>query len=443
MQNELDTLRSKNVDIHGRRVINASHAIHDHDYIIKRQLDEALAALQEEAEVDEGLGNVTVNFTPSRDNYGIVTLNEIKFIDLQTGALVPSIGKVISGLHVILAAVDENTTYVQRRVAFGTDEIADPAIISVGETLCSEGTFRDGDYILFNNNNPSPVPGLRSFEIGKILSGASSNQWTVERTPLDVLADTRRSYFGTAKSAQGSGINIYKVNLYNFEFSFRQDLWSTNELTLSGYPDKVEMVIPNRCVVGIAAAVYNRSGFGSWTNFPVGSKTNEAQSWELNGHPTPGIRTLNGAAYYIPAAGTLTEGKLSDFKLPVYDLSPYRVIYGYVQTPPIADTSDSALKVNVKYRTFVGIAESGEFIFDEVTIETIEWPSNSLFSWLGSEGEPRLRQTPYNPEQTLVCEPTDSKWPNYLLVPDGELYFEIETVGDIQAGADLMVVVGT
>lgn len=433
MEKQLTALSSLNVDMNGRRVINAKPSRHDHDYIIRQELDNVEQSVRQQilnitkppTVVPDDLTKYQLTYTIKRINYGSFSLDNII---LSLGGTQVNVGDVdIDGLYVVAACIDETN------LRGHTVLTAIPSLINSNVVVVTglPTNWNVGDYILINDE--STFLGIvYSYEIFKITAIVGPTV-TLERDGS--APGVFNSWFGTPKANHLGGYRAYKVDPINVAFPFKSNVF-INPTVRSGFAERADFIIPNSCVAGIYAAIYNDNGFGNWVSTGLATGKLLANSWE-SGDSTakcPGLRTLNGGAYYTGLAGTLTAGQEFDFDVRPNVNSPIRCVWGYLKTA--AQTAGSTTPVLT-----VQLIEINESTLAETVIETVEFYTGQLVSGNPSY-KPETRQLPYNPLTSLAGDTTTS-WPISILRGDRKYKYKVITVGADAPGTSLVMVVST
>jgi hypothetical protein len=436
VRDTLASLTSQNVDMSGRRTINAKHSRHDHDYIIKAELNNAVEQVKKiifqetKPPVKIDLGQFVLTYDVNRLNYGSLSLTDI--VITKDGEVANIADVPISGIYVVAACIDET------RLEDTQNEI----LIAAIPNLQNEITFTVvgiaptgwvvGDYIVINNRSIG-ITSSCSFEILKI-TAIVGPLVTAVRDGSD--ASEFFSWFGTPKSFHFGNLYAYKVDVLNFPFEFKSNVLY-NPSSKTGFAERADLVIPNVCVVGVAAALYNEDGFGRWTENLLSTGYLFANPWESGDSDSrcPGLRTLNGAAGYILTTGTLVSGTESDFTYRPNETMPVRCLWGYLGTA--AETTGSTDPV-----VTVEIIEINEATLVETVIEEIEFYTGEIVSGNTSYA-PETRQLPYNPKPDLIGDNASNNWPVPLLRADRRYKTKITAIGADVAGANLAIVLSS
>lgn len=433
LEKQLVALSSLNVDMNGRRVINAKPSRHDHDYIIRQELDNAVenirqqfVAIKPPTVVPDDLSKYTLDYVVKRINYGSFSLDEIA---LYLGSDQVNVSDVdVDGLYVVAACIDEVNLRGHTIIT------AIPSVVNTNVIVVTglPTNWSVGDFILINDES-SFLGIVYSYEIFRI-TNITGPAVTLERDGSD--AGTLTSWFGTYKANHFGGYRAYKVDPINVAFPFKSNVF-VNPTIRSGFAERADIVIPNVCVAGVYAAIYNDRGFGRWVSLSLATGKLVANSWESGDTDSrcPGLRTCNDGAYYIFTIGTLTLNAESDITIRPNSTSGIRCVWGYLNTA--AETTGSTDPVAT-----VQLIEIDEDTLVETVIETIQFYTGEIVSGNPSY-PPETRQLPYNPKPDLLDDNADYHWPIPAFSADKRYKTKVTAIGEDVAGEDLVVVVST
>jgi len=438
IRDTLTSLTSQNIDMHGRRVTNARPSRNDHDYIIRAELWNAIESVRQvvrdarpPAVID--IGKYQLSWTTERLNYGSFTLSDITIS--QNGAIVPMADIPVDGIYVVAACVDETRiTETQNEILAATIPGLDQTNTVVVTGLSPTG-WNVGDFILFNDRGLLGGLGLYAFEIFRIESIIGP---AVTLSRIDDEPGINFSWFGTPKSAHVGAFYAYRAEVLNFPFEFKSGILE-NPSSRTGYAERADIIAPNMCVVGIAAALYNSEGFGTWVSEALGTPLLGRQTWEGNNSDSisPGLRTLNGAAYYVSTNGTLSIGLESDISIRPNEDSPVRCLWGYLETAgvtTVAAATDAVVTVE--------IIEVDETTLVETVIETVNFVSGAIVSG-PTLYSPEDQQLPYNPDPSLTGDKASYTWPVPILDSSKRYKTKVTGIGADTSGASLVIVLSS
>ena len=429
LRNDLEPFLSAPViDIRGRRVVNASPAIHDNDYILRRQLPQFV---QEDLQIDtdpslEGLHVVSV---PKRLDFGALTLDDIR---VYNGDDIVDLSDItVRGLYVICPSVSEvdfSTQYTISEIADVSDEIT----VTLTAVNASPTALEVGDYIFINDY--TLVNGRYKYEILRI-DAINGSVYTLNRRSPHRLSDSE-AWFGTRRENHASGLIAYRIDPINIAFSFKSGLFA-NPSSKSAFAERVDCIIPNVCIPSYSVAIYNNTSISKWTTTTLWTTPTSTNSWETTDVISPGFRTLNGAVYHNPISGTLTQNQETRYSIPANDNSPLRVLYASVETAPeesAAASTDDILTVQV-----IEVDPSDD---SETVIETIGFRKSEKIS-----GDPLFkpedRQIGFNTLPNLLGESTSATWPPPYLKKGFRYKAKVTRVGADTAGSDLVVMLAS
>lgn len=308
-----------------------------------------------------------------------------------------------------------------------------------------------GDYILAND--PTVINNQCSYEILQI----------IDITPVDPTHATfklTRAQFGSTIGAH-TGVAFYRL----IPRVFTTDMQSNAGLqTVPFYwPSMTVPAITGFLPQGIVTLNFTPQIFLPGTEPP--------QVDPRNNPPTPGLRTMEGAAYInLGHLGILAVGQVATVRASVQAWQSIRTVYARVKSAPSGSTpysngvitdADACIVIYVCYVDPSGsvglvdtlVIDNGKFtsysptnvpdgrqmpfhfFFPFLTVNK-DWPPNRLPSVpiaLNGSGQlvKPLVNADVDPHSTV------------LLHPDGELDFIVAQVGTVTAGSDLTVVVQT
>lgn len=428
IRNQLTPLLSQNIDINRRRVINASPSHNDNDYIIRRELFDAIPP-----EVRRGVRQLTdlkqyqIEYNVKRINYGSLSLDNIDI--LKNGERINISDIDVDGLYVVAACVDEINFQTYQYHATGINIGSSAVEFSI--TFDSAPTnWEVGFYVVINNRIPNNIARFFAFEIFLITAiNGTSVTFRRDGSSIDILV----SWFGTPKTTHDGSFYFYKVDVLNFPFEFKSNILF-NPSSRTGYAERADLIIPNVCCIGVSAVLYNQGGLGNLKTTCLSTGLDTPNQWESGDSASrcPGLRTLNGAAYLLPTSGELSVDLESDWTIRPNDNSPIRCLWGYVDIAPV--TSGSILPVCT-----IQIIEINESTLVETVIETIEFYTGQLVSGLVAY-PPETRQLPYNPKPNLVGDLASNQWPIPALKSNRRYKSKVTAIGSNTPGSNLIVV---
>lgn len=452
--NQVDSWKSLNLDINRRRVINASPAEQDHDYIIKAQLDEIKEEVFKYTRKPSEAGPTKprdISFSVKRRHYGMITLEDIQAINKDGDASRDT--DSITELHCIVPSVDE-TDLLEGELTSPIDSSTDPHDINWNTTSGRlTSIFEQYDFLVMNNIEKSPDPDYRSYEIVQLTEKPGFNYGTIKRA-FNSITPTGEAHFGSKKSAHPAGTKFYKLEMKHFTLKVTADsLGTSSGQTPSRLPERFDMPWPSRCCAAVVAAFSNNDRFGNWKYVNLGSRIDLSgpQFAENDYPPAPGLRTLNGASYFIPSLGgcgglDLAVGGTADATIQAQDFASVRTIYAYVKIAPentaaTKDCLNPGIKIQVNLTKPWLLDDAGDPTV--IPLETLYIFHDEFKSYQEITDPPRKRQMPYMIDEDDACDTDMEAWPRPIVWQDGELDFIIEKVGDVVAGQDLMVIVQT
>jgi hypothetical protein len=337
------------------------------------------------AAVEEPLPGI-VMYTPARYEYGVFTIENVEALSNFHNLM---------GLYVNLVYIDELTTDVWVTIDTAIDETTDPVEVTVTpnpdrRTPPEVLDFEVGDYVIFNDQG--------KYECCQIID-ISENLWTLRRHYPGT--DPGRATFESFMNYHDPGTQIFKLQVREFPFPAPAGKWDD---PTGNIPGRFDMPIPAACVVCVVAAVWNRTGYGPWTNY------------NLSTTELPGLRTHVGGTYSFVVRGDLY---VVDQPVPaklVQLATPIRVAFATVVEAP------SGANVEVK----VVRIPAGETDWQELF--TLAIPDGKTQSWSSDDLDPYLRELPYG-----------GTWPVPWLAPGDQLGINIAQVGGTVPGTDLTV----
>ena len=316
--------------------------------------------------------------------------------------------------------------------------------------------FAVGDYVIWND--PTIVSSAYSYEIDQITSITPTDDThftcTLARS-TNPSSSAGPAQFGSLKNAHASGANFFRLI---------PKTWFVG-IDVAAGPQVLNLLWPNMTV---AAVLVGQGGQSSGTitvnlaplPYLAGTSTPNPRLTP----PSPGMRTMNGAAYCsLGASGNLTIGTTAAVRVPVQAWESLRTIYALVRTAPVGATTfngdaDAAIVIYVCYISTGGLVG----LVDTLVIDTGDLSSYN------STNPPDGRQMPYHADWTGITPNAD--WPPNLLpqltgaldangnlqlgfsistsafvtfAPDGVLDFIVSQVGTSTAGANLTLAVQT
>ena len=310
--------------------------------------------------------------------------------------------------------------------------------------------FGVGDYILFNDastiaqqtntvTGTATITNSTSYEICQILStgtATATKTWVISRAQLQ-----------SWPFAHTTACTFYRLIPRVFTAPARPN--SIGETPDSGVPVFWEWAWPNKTIVAVGAKArgVTADGTATLTNLAPGTASGLSNS--------PGLRTLNGAAYVLTASGQLAGRQTADQRVTVQSWHSVRTVYGILRTAP----TGSPLTVQVFYispdRGTAGL------------IDTITFGTGSFRSY-PSASAPASESMPYHATWTPpTLTALGSGWPPSILpvyagaisggnltttgtpngsaitlAPDGEIDFIISQIGTTTIpGSDLTLLV--
>ena len=434
IEKDMTVLKSQNIDMNGRRVINARPSRNDHDYIIRQELSNAVESIRRQilnldTDPDPGpddLQQYALSYNVQRLNYGAASITDL--VISKEGVQVDVSDRNIDGVYVVAACIDELDLGQHSIITVIPNLVNENAIVVTGLPT----SWAVGDFICINDPSTSII-GRTSHEIFKI-TAIVGPAVTLVRDGSDPGILT--SWFGTPKANHLGIYKAYKVEPINIAFPVRSGVF-VNPSIRSGFAERLDLIIPNVCIVGLYVAIYNEGGFGRWTTKLLSTGLLSANSWESGDTSSrcPGLRTLNGAAYYISTTGTLSIGTESDYSIRPNDNSPIRCIWGYLDTAGVTTGSTDPV-VTVEF------IEVDEDTLVETVIETFNFYTGEIIS-----GEvayrPETRQLPYAPKPDLIGDNATYHWPIPTLNSSKRYKTKITGVGADTAGTNLVTVIST
>lgn len=337
--------------------------------------------------------------------------------------------------------------------------LAPPLVVAFGSGAATATAqlgrqFAVGDFIIWND--PTIVSSAYSYEIDQITSitPVDDTHFTCTLARASASAASGGAQYGSLKAAHASGAAFFRLI---------NQSWLLNIDTQAG-PQLIRLLWPNMCVAAVAVGQSGQSSGQITVNlaplpYLPGTTTKNPR---LN-PPSPGMRTMNGAAYVsLGATGTLAQSQTSAVRVPVQAWESLRTIYGMVRTAPAGPTTfnGDANACIVVYVCYINGTNVG-------LIDTLIFDAGSTTSYSASN-PPDGRQMPYHAYWSGIAPNAD--WPPNLLpkltgalngsgnlqlgftisttqsvqfAPDGVIDFIIAQVGTSTAGANLTLAVQT
>lgn len=339
--------------------------------------------IAQSATTEESAAVGTFSFTPALYAYGTVSVENCAVAGADRG---------IESIILWVAYVDEETADVWAALDASMDATTDPITVAVtpnaGQiTPGAVLSFATGDYVLFGDAG--------KYEIA-YLSSKAGNNWTLSR-----------AQFGTTKATHASAVRIYKAQIRKFVFDAATGDYA-NVSDVTAVPDRLDMELPNACVLAIVGATRNDYGTSAQYTY------NCAQA------SVPGLRTLNGGNYTFQRSGDLAVASQTAISKRVQYPSSIRVAYATVETAP---TGSSAI---VKIQRSATEGASWE------DLETLTIAVSDAANFDPDVNPPGDRRTPYS-----------GSWPFPILRAEDLLDISITQIGSTVAGANLTVEVYT
>lgn len=349
-----------------------------------------------------------VTFVPELHTYGTFTLNDLTIADSLDAVAV----------HAIVSYVNETKALYG---TLGTTLSATPATEDITVTTTNEDptpatpddvelAFQDGDYIFFVDDT---ISGSEyQWEIAKLVTRNGST-WTVERA----------GFFNSQVKPHDPNVKVLKVQLKQFTEHLNVNPWfgDTNVQTV---PPRMDFLWPSRMILSVGAGSELLNGFSALTT--VSTLQYAEVTSPVTALPVaPGLRTLAGQAYIIPAlVETLSVVADAGYTLRSKDAASIRTINATVESAP---TGADAI-IDLKYRPATGGAWT--------VVERITIPDGQTNSYVVSgplANLPQDRRMPYV---------TDYK--DIIVIPqDAELDYDIIQVGSSNPGSGLTVYLET
>lgn len=332
----------------------------------------------------------TLTFTPALHEYGSISLEEL--------AITGGTPNTLDSVTVFPVFVDELTSDVWAEIS-SDPGTSDPANITVSynpnrTTPAGPADFGVGDFVVFNEAG--------KYEVAQI-TALSGTSWTLQRHwPGDSAGN---AIFGSLRQGHASGTRIYR--LATREFTFAASRGSYDEETgITSVPDRLDIALPNACVVALVASPIHGGAYGPWTYYNLSLPT------------LPGFRTCVGARYTFEIGGSLAADQVPPVPVRVGYSSSYRVAYAEVGTAPVGASLLLKLRVSL---------DSGSTWSD---VETLTIAAGAKRSFDASTQPPEPRRSPYS-----------GSWPFQRLFQEYLLNIQVTQVGSTTPGSDLMVTV--
>lgn len=353
-----------------------------------------------------------LTYTPEVNTYGTFTIQDLE---------IENYSEVIQ-LHVFAIYVNE-VKPVQAAVASGVDNSPNDVTVTVSITNNNpsdpELTFVEGDYLLWNDATVgSTGRGGHRFEISRLKSINSLTSWTLQRNP-DNDSRLEKGYFGSWIDDHAAGIKLYKVQVKHFPWKIKQGSWFGDYE--SDYERRGDWLWPSRCILAtqiIAELSANKMSQVFQVSLIPAINT-DTDGNATTSPVSPGLRTLAGQGYIIPALSGEDDVEVGSDKGKIIrwqDLASIRTIYFDCRSEP----QGGALTCTMKYRPV------GSVVWTDLEQLTIPIGMPNSFS-NSTSNNPAKRRMPY----TLP-------WPPPVIPQDAEIGFDIDSIGSVITGSGLV-----
>lgn len=314
--------------------------------------------------------------------------------------------------------------------------------------------FASGDFVIWND--PTITSGAYGYEIDKIesISPTDDTHFSAVLTRAGVGAASGQAQYGSAIVAHSSAALFRLIN----------KAWLVSVDDAAG-PQVLNLLWPNMCVAAVSVGQQGQdSGVVTVNLAPAPYLPGTTTPNPRLTPPSPGMRTMNGAAYTnLGVLGLITTAATSQARIPVQAWESIRTAYALVRTAPVGATpfngdANAAIVIYVCYISLGGVVG----LIDTLVIDTGNFASYS------SANAPDGRQMPFHSFWQNVAPNFD--WPPSLLpeltgaldangnlqlgfsistsqtvlfAPDGTIDFIVAQIGTSVAGSNLTVVVQT
>jgi hypothetical protein len=315
-------------------------------------------------------------------------------------------------------------------------------------------TFNVGDYIIWNDPP--------NYEINQIAEIVEGNTFALQRT---------NQYSATGQAMFGSLLNVhtnkkfYRLIPRKFNEPVIQGAIGTdNPIYNNGVPPFWEWAWANKCVASVVSQVLTTSALPE-VGLQVATYTLNLGGGEGRGSSTPGLRTMNGAAYMLGVPGPLLVGLTASMRAKVQAWESLRAIYGVLTTPGIGSVAYNGIfkqssAAVVAYVVYIQSLQSTPHGLEQerqvAILAQLNFTDNSFNSYLSSD-PPDGRQMPYDLSwppnelgvvstlnaQSQIVLPFTNPLGTIIFSPDGDIDIIVVQVGSSTAGSNLSVVVQT
>lgn len=338
-------------------------------------------------------------------------------------------------------------------------DLQEPLVVTFGSgaataTATLGRQFAAGDFVIWND--PTIASSSYAYEIDQIqsITPTDDTHFSAVLTRAGVGAASGMAQYGSTIKAHTSAALFRLIN----------KSWLLSLDDAAG-PQVLNFLWKNMCVAAVSVGQQGQSSGVVTVNlaplpYLPGTSTPNPQLTP----PSPGMRTMNGAAYVsLGISGVLALSLTSQVRVPVQAWESLRAIYAMVRTAPVGATTfngdaNAAVVIYVCYISPGGLVG----LIDTLVIDTGQLTSYS------SGNAPDGRQMPYHSKWQSVAPNAD--WPPNLLpkltgaldsngnlqlgftisttqtvpfAPDGVIDFIVAQVGTSVVGANLTVAVQT
>lgn len=344
-----------------------------------------------------------VTFTPELHTYGLLTLNNLTIATAENAVAVHAIVSYVNEIKDVYATLSTTLTSTPATedisVSVFNEDITDP-----------EMQFVSGDYIFF---------------VDDTIGGDSEYQWEIAKIEERIGSTwsvSRIGYFGSQVKAHATSVKIQKVQLKQFTEHLNINPWFES-VPLTTVPPRMDFLWPSRMILSVGAGSELLNGYSALTTVSTLQYDEVGTPPELP--VSPGMRTLAGQAYIIPALIAIqTVVADAGYQLRTKDAASIRTVNATLE----GAATGADMIIEVKYRPATGGAWQ---LLEEVTIP--DGQTNSYAVSGPNANLPQDRRMPYTID-----------YKDLPVVPqDAEIGFDVTQIGSSAPGTGLTVYLET